>query len=795
MNGIAALGHDLYRSLARAPLPSLSLYLALTLIAGSLAAVQAVADRWHQLRTLGLEVPLATLGQTAPDGSFKPVALRELRAFADARPDLDVLGYLQTTTRVVALAGAEQPAETAMVSPDFHRVLGLERVAGADLEADPRGIVLSRSGAEKLFGRQRDVVGQSLVVGQHQLTVIGLVDADLLGIAPRPVDAYLSLERGDVLISSALPMPLDADSHRKVRDALPIVHGFAVGRVQHGAPLMAAEWQPPATASIEISFDSPAPIPTLTLGFERRGFEPAVLPNLDLDPARSRRQQSIVDGLRLAAFGAGLVLSLMLAQYLAYFAEISRFELRLRHALGAGPTRLCFEHVAVFALPLLISLPLALLIATLLMDLLKASAGFAIQPETGLSPEAIALAVGFELGALGLAAALSARVVWRTSVNLNLRARGRLAPAFDGLQNTVIAALLCAGCALTSSGALALKVQFDLDPGADDRWLIRGGGTAVMQRAAAALAEAGVSHARVEHLPLAALPLAVEYRLDGVAGRTVIAGTNRMQATAPSLLGFEVVAGTIPERLAENEWIVNQAVAEALGVDPQAVVGRQLREANDATGGRGGRVVAVARLLRHQRLYDGGEPVVIGPASVEALAASGFGLVSDLQDAAQLKRIIDSVDASDQALRRSLATARTVADELAEQTRFERSAAGLYVGAGLLFTIVALIGLGSRLSLRAVQQRYDLAVHRALGARSADLAWMSVGPVIAAGVIGALIAVAFGSRISAAAPGVSAQAQMLAAMLGYAVLYALALSALASQAVRTGHAELNAGDR
>lgn len=173
------------------------------------------------------------------DGSLHGLSLLNYQDLERSNPVFSGL-MAYTNFKVSLSSGDRAELENAeIVSGNYFRVLGIQPAAGrtfAPGEGEVPGrdpvIVLGHSLWERRFGADPGLIGRTIMVNGHRLTVIGVAPKGFTGIALQsPAQAWVLLSMHQQLLGSSITELLDDRNSRVIQ---------AVGRIKDGVNLAAA---------------------------------------------------------------------------------------------------------------------------------------------------------------------------------------------------------------------------------------------------------------------------------------------------------------------------------------------------------------------------------------------------------------------------------------------------------------------------------------------------------------------------------------------------------------------------
>jgi predicted permease len=396
MRFVESLLQDLrfsFRTMRKAPLVSAVAVLSLTLGIGANVAIFTVIDALL-LRSLPVKNPnqIVILSWLAKNSSNQSDWTFSIPMFEQLRRRVPVTGFSYFDGFRVIAGGRAEYARGEAVSGNYHALLGIKPAAGRLLvEEDDRDssapvCVLGNRFWQSHFGGDRSAVGQKLVVGNVQVTIVGVEPAEFVGLMP----GY----------APALRVPLHL--------------------ITQISPELAALFLDPGNEGLELA----ARIPKETLAQTRRELN--VLFRQNLPPDRQNRELVVEPGgggidsfrsqfrdpllLLMAAVGVVLLIaSANVANLLLARAKVRERETAVRLALGAGRLRLARQWLTESLLLSMIGAALGVCLAYWASGLLASFYGLAID----VRPEARVVAFTATLTSLtgilfGLAPAVQA---------------------------------------------------------------------------------------------------------------------------------------------------------------------------------------------------------------------------------------------------------------------------------------------------------------------------------------------------------------------------------------------------
>lgn len=687
-----------------------------------------------------------------------------------------VVGYEGFLSRYET-AETTQPVMGELVSHDLFNVLGIEPALGrffVSEEGQTRGthpvVVLGHSFWETRFGSDPGILGQTIRLGGHLFTVVGVAPKEVQSLtAPGfMMDMWAPYQMADALSIEGNTYDLDARGNSEV---------FIRARLQPGVTVDEAR---AALATMSAQNQSAYPE-------DWRGKEFNILPTNEV------AIHPIVDGplkgvaaLLLSAVALVLLIACVnLAGFLLARASDRRKEIALRLALGAKRSALVRQ----------------LLVETLVLGLLGGGAGLLVatwglhtlvsfQPpipvpvnlEFGLDGKVL-LFTGLVSAAAGLFFGLipalqstnpdvSTTLKDEAGATTGSRKRFTLRNALIVTQVAIsMVLLLGAGLFIRSlSSAQDMDIGFSARDGAI-AWVFMGiSGIEQDQQELMiqtleerALAIPGVDRvATAEVVPLGMGLQMTNWDIPGAeppTGREHFSiRYNVVSSSYFDVMGIPIVTGRAfsPEDRtdAEEVAIISEATARRYWPGESPVGKEIIRASRERTY----RIVGVAKDTKVWTLGEEFQPYVYLARRQNNVMSAQFiarGSIPDAQIASQLRRMIQDTDS-----RLVIMESKTMAEHLSIQLFPPRAAAGLLGVFGLLALILATTGLYGTVAFSVSKRTREMGIRLSLGADAGQVVGMvlrgAMGLVMVGGVLGLVLSFGLAKAVSGFLYGTSA---------------------------------------
>jgi predicted permease len=360
---------------------------------------------------------LVSFETTTPNGEFIPTSYPDYR---DYRERLTMLSGLAMSTPTAFSVGDEDRAERVwgeMVSGNYFAVLGVQPLLGRVFSAAEYGdapgaypvAVIGERLWDRLYQRDRGILGRTIRINRQQLTIVGVVPENFHGSM-----SGLSLELWTPVVMAP---QLNAMPERMLRDRQSRIL-FGTGRLKAGVGATRAQAEAQAVAR--------------ELGNANRatntGIGVAILP---LAKGHFGAQSTLGGPLRILMAVCGVVLLIVcanVANLLLARATSRQREFALRLALGAGRGRivrqLLVENFVLAGLAVVAGAPLALWMSESL-GLLVPRSDFPVALDVRMNSDILVFTVLLCAGAALAAGVAPVLQTLRAGPDLTLKEGGR----------------------------------------------------------------------------------------------------------------------------------------------------------------------------------------------------------------------------------------------------------------------------------------------------------------------------------------------------------------------------------
>ena len=321
------------RVLARAPLTSAVILIALALGSGSSAAIFSIVSA-VLIRPLPIPDPerAVIVWMSNPSTGFPRYYMsasdfRDLRTGTDVFEDIGIYGY--GTVNFTGGGTRPEALSAVWVMPGVLRMVGARTSAGrlfAAGEGDPgrsNVVIISNGLWQRSFGSDPRMVGRSIILNRVAHTVVGVAAPDFRGPPVFDTGGTLTPITQDVWI------PIGPDTGTiGGQDLTPRTARYfqVIGRLRRG--VLASVSQPVSAVAARLAHDYPE---------SNKGWGMRVA---RLDEEMTSSVSTALWLLLVAAVGLHLVACVNVANVLVFQARVREGEMALRMALGAGRARI-----------------------------------------------------------------------------------------------------------------------------------------------------------------------------------------------------------------------------------------------------------------------------------------------------------------------------------------------------------------------------------------------------------------------------------------------------------------------
>jgi predicted permease len=761
------------RSFLRSPLFTATALLSFALGIGATTAIYSLVDQ-VVLHPLPVREPERLVlfdwkGVTASVNAFGSYNLLSYPLCRDLQQQerfFDGVFCRAATTISLSTGGDHVPAAAEIVSGTYFPVLGIQPSIGRLFTNDDDGapgarplVVVSYDFWKTRFALASDVVGRTVLVNRHPMTIIGVAAEGFRGI---DIGEVPSLWIPAAMSADAIP-GFDQMLNRRVRWMQ------VVGRLRPDVTQAEAQAGLQPWFKAMLAEDARRPeFPKITLDRRQRYLASA----LDLAPAVQghsplRRRLSQPLWVLFGATGVLLALACMnvAGLFLARGSARSR-EISTRLALGASRGRVGRQLMSdsiVIALGggLLGTVLAPVVMAALIAFLPREVATTALQAT--LNPRLLLFAVLVSLAAGVLSGLAPAWQAGRRSLIASLTERGGGAPGGLRLRRTIVTAQIAVTAILVVGAALFVRTLTALTakgPGFDTSNLITFGIDPVRNGYSRANADRLIRgiHDEIRALPsIQSVAVANNPLLTGGSWNTqmTIQADHRMStdrevqinAVSPEFfttLGARFVAGRdFVERdtLPASEGglcvaIVNEALAKRY-FDGRSPLGAHvgLGAGPDATAAV--EIVGVVSNISYRGLREEWEQAYFPLVSCATSGGTFYVRFRGSQEAA-IQSIRTIIQHADRML--PLSSFRTLDEQVSRSLTTERMLAALSAGFGALALLLSLVGLYGVVSFTVTQRTREIGVRVALGATRVATMWLLLRDALVMTTLGIAIA-------------------------------------------------------
>jgi predicted permease len=776
--GIAQDARHVARGLLRSPGFTMMVVVTLALGIGANAVVFSLIDRLFFQPPSGVphpeEVRLVKFTVTSPltHKTFMRGVYNypEFRSVAAALPvGVVAAGYVKDRLPLGSAANAPKVGIEYAVG-DYFRVLGLEPEAGRFFEGDeqsPAGLtpvaVISHELWLQYFDGRHDVLGDSLRLGTHSYTVIGVAPAGFEGVGLDAAELWLpfnTLSRGAGRRGDWYEEP----------------HTFYVHILAHGA--WPAELHATAAAATnalrasEMVHDSAAVASLEPL----RGAADAEFHTGEFSISRRLAGVATIIFLIACANVANLLLVRALGR---------RRETAVRLALGVGRRRLAAQFMSEAVLVAVIGGAVAILLTWWTSRALRHVLLPSVQWGSGMLTTRVIVFATVAALVAGIAAGLVPAIqAGDPELVESLRGGAREGRAMRNRTRTTLLIVQTALSVVLLAGAglfiRSLRQVQAIDIGYDSDRLVFAYAVPTQEDTSAARRVDAMLPAlaeRLAHIPdVERVSLAAMAPMYGFSTSDMfIPGVDSLAPTGPfGFPTFSVVSpgyfGTVGISIREGRGFDSGDVA---GSEPVVVINRTMARSYWPKGNALGsciilgkrdapcrRVVGIASDSRVLNVIEEPAPSYYVPITQ---APDGYG-AGVMVIRTRSGRVDATVAAVTRELRAALGGAarprvQPMEETIAKDFHTWKLGASLFSVAGLLALLVAAVGIYSTVAYMVGQRTHEIGVRIALGARSSNIARVVIGHgigIVAAGIaVGLLAAIAMGKLVASLLYGIT----------------------------------------
>lgn len=702
------------------------LFVGCTLVA-SLAALNSGLlsnSLWYVPPGVNPAYSLATIGAFTPEGEFAPVGKREIEALE--RTDFRGAYSLYTNAESeVSIDGKEiGEVRIALVSQDFFRHIGTQFLHGESFGETSDGVVVSAEFWNRRIGSEWDDKKPRLDLAGISLPVIGVTEAAFRGIEASNPEVYVPVDHfaefQDFQIPFLAGQPPEVVS--ELAEQLPAFFGIVRLNSSLNQDRLFDEWHVRNTDSIQVQLP-PTPLnpaPKMTLGFNAVGFKPAVNEGVDFEPGKTATLSRYV---RMLTGLSGILSALAAVSVWAFWSNraIDRIhELQVRVAVGAGKRDLLSMFIlegSPFMLGVaLLSVPLALI---------QFHALLRIEPFSSYFADRVSSLSSWHLGAsllvvacAGAISLLAPFLVFRKSV-LRVRTFGEDTTTLR-FRNVVYFAqwffLSVVTVVAVSSTLDAMQLARASWGGSASPRTIKFSNRIELEKIADVLQLRESDFATLSIRPLSRLKAKNDYYVvsDGGERITVSIYSNYASIGFADALGLNYLAGEQFSELVGNEIVVSASVAQALKIDPRALIGRRLTRVNlSNTLGREDSylVKGVIGDVRYSGLRNSPELVIYS----QATGSYPGTLFVPAMEGAALQTALTRLSDSDSHFAERISSSQTMLQVRNEAARSELALTYATVSYAMVALAFLALGLAAEAKAIVSQSARELALRIAVG--------------------------------------------------------------------------------
>jgi predicted permease len=727
--------------------------------------------------TTQMEAGLLTAARASPGGGsdtvFSYPMFRDLEREQGSFVGLAAHTFFDTT---VSTGEGTRLVTLAIVSGSYFPVLGLQpahgRLLGPDddrVDGQAETVVLSHAYWLSEFGSDPEVLGQTLIVDDVPLTIVG--------VAPEGFHGTAVSARASVFVPISISFPGGADPFAAAmsipnheRREFYWVHLF--GRLMpnvtqdraaveidglHRAIL--SDIEVPMLIDVDEQLRNQFGDRSLALESGSRGQTSSAI----LAAARDSLELLFAVGIGVLLLCCANVAGLILLR-----ATSRSGEMAVRASLGASRGRLVSLQLAE---PLVLALPAALLslpVATLALSASSRVPGIAaVVPVEGLSAAAALVAIGIAVVSALAVGLIPAQSLIRTEPVKALKAYSARQTTSIGVARfraalaTVQVALSMALLATMGVFAQSLANIASLDVGVDIDSVVMltispPGGTAtevgslprIEQAIEAIPGVSSVAWSNVNQLLSVNSGVIYDATVDGMDADPLPSRTDFVSSGFFETFRIELLAGRqFNDSETIGSAIVNQRFVERLGLAPQAIIGRTIMAPFPLE------VVGVASNIRFAKITDEIAPQVFVPSS-GGMVLSGAATIyvrSTRPPYEVMSAIREAVSGVDPTL--PVTSLQTMEQQLRDNIAIERFFAGTSTAFAIIATALAALGLYGVLAYSVAQRSREIGLRFALGAPTGRVRGMVLRQVVWMAIVGVVLGAVIASIAGRAAQG------------------------------------------
>lgn len=591
--------------------------------------------------------------------------------------------------------------------------------------------VISHDFWQRRFGSDQNVIGSSLTLNGHSITVVGVAARDFRGAEIAVPDVWIPVTMQSALNPESQLLSLPNCSWLSVYGRLK--DGVSPQQIQAEMQLVAAH---------------------MDHEYPGRKTNVNVMPGSYLNSPEARSKGTPIAILVIAAVGLVLLIAcanvsnLMLAR-----AASRRKEIAVRLALGASRWRLMRLLLTESLLLALLGGAVGLLLAFWLPPLVL-SALPDIGLDINLKPNATIFAYTFLISLVtgvvfGLAPAIESTKANLTTALRTTGARPRVTRSY--LRSALVIGQVAVSLVLLLGAGLlvrSLQQAQSAELGFDQRNLLVLSVDLPSQNQDAERAFYAQLSERLKVLPgIESVSLAgvapftgvreAAIEIDAAPGSALSASTNIVSPEYFTTLGIPVLRGRAFSETdavgATSPAVISRAMANRFwpGADP---IGKRFRE----TGGPSHEIIGVVDDISSKRIGQLDGPFFYTPASPRDLSGLSFVLRTRGNDAASMIAVKDLARSLDKDV---FATVEPLEENVRRMLEPERIGAWFSGAVSLLALLIATTGIYGMLSYHVAERTSEIGIRMALGAQRRNVLLLIVGDGMKLAIVGTVIGV------------------------------------------------------